>query len=193
MLEAEEFHVVSSAHLRRPRFGKIPAAVAYSGISRSRLYEIAGANTGLFKKWARARLSTSTCSTSFSIGCRSLKLRHARLENRTLFLFTLDRREQLNAPVAAWRQAWHDFSYPARRQLRCRSGAFNHVRGRRQRRRSRLNSPRSPRSRNSPRSPSPFGPQVGSGPAILLCIGSAVSSGSRRPTWRAFMAQHREG
>jgi hypothetical protein len=38
------------AHPFRPRFGKIPAAVAYSGISRSRLYELAAEIPGLFKK-----------------------------------------------------------------------------------------------------------------------------------------------
>jgi hypothetical protein len=34
----------------RPRFGKIPAAVAYSGRSRARLYVLAGQHEGLFKK-----------------------------------------------------------------------------------------------------------------------------------------------
>jgi hypothetical protein len=34
----------------RPRFGKIPAAVAYSGRSRSRLYELAPQYRGLFRK-----------------------------------------------------------------------------------------------------------------------------------------------
>jgi propanediol dehydratase small subunit len=34
----------------RPRFGKIPAAVKYSGRSRGRLYQLATAHPGLFKK-----------------------------------------------------------------------------------------------------------------------------------------------
>jgi hypothetical protein len=39
-----------SEHPVRPRFGKIPAAVTYSSICRSRLYEIAAMTPGLFKK-----------------------------------------------------------------------------------------------------------------------------------------------
>jgi hypothetical protein len=34
----------------RPRFGKIPAALSYSGLGRSKLYELAGQHPGLFKK-----------------------------------------------------------------------------------------------------------------------------------------------
>jgi hypothetical protein len=34
----------------RPRFGKIPAAVKYSGRSRGRLYQLASQHPGLFKK-----------------------------------------------------------------------------------------------------------------------------------------------
>ena len=34
----------------RPRLGKIPTAVAYSGRSRTRLYELADEYKGLFKK-----------------------------------------------------------------------------------------------------------------------------------------------
>ncbi len=40
----------SRSCLTRPRFGKIPAAVAYSGLGRSKLYEVAAENPGLFKK-----------------------------------------------------------------------------------------------------------------------------------------------
>jgi hypothetical protein len=42
--------VASPSRPARPRFGKIPAAVHYSGLSRSKLYEIAAANLGLFRK-----------------------------------------------------------------------------------------------------------------------------------------------
>jgi len=34
----------------RPRFGKIPKAIEYSGLSRGRLYQLAGTIPGLFKK-----------------------------------------------------------------------------------------------------------------------------------------------
>jgi hypothetical protein len=34
----------------RPRFGNLPAAIAYSGRSRSRLYEWAAENPGLIRK-----------------------------------------------------------------------------------------------------------------------------------------------
>jgi hypothetical protein len=37
-------------YITRPRFGKIPVAVAYSGRSRSRLYEWAMEHEGLFVK-----------------------------------------------------------------------------------------------------------------------------------------------
>jgi hypothetical protein len=40
----------------RPRFGKIPAAIAYSGFGRSKLYEVAGANHGLFRKSGKSTL-----------------------------------------------------------------------------------------------------------------------------------------
>jgi hypothetical protein len=35
---------------RRPRMGKVPAAVEYSGRSRSRLYELAQEHRDLFRK-----------------------------------------------------------------------------------------------------------------------------------------------
>ena len=38
----------------RPRFGRLPAAVAYSGISRSSLYIAAASHPGLFKKNGKA-------------------------------------------------------------------------------------------------------------------------------------------
>ena len=34
----------------RPRFGKIPAAMHYSGFGRSKLYEVAADHPGLFRK-----------------------------------------------------------------------------------------------------------------------------------------------
>jgi hypothetical protein len=34
----------------RPRFGRIPTAVAYSGVGRSSLYELASKVPGLFRK-----------------------------------------------------------------------------------------------------------------------------------------------
>ncbi len=34
----------------RPRFGRIPAAVSYSGLGRTKLYELAPAHPGLFRK-----------------------------------------------------------------------------------------------------------------------------------------------
>jgi hypothetical protein len=37
-------------HFARPRCGRISTAVAYSGVSRSRLYELAAITPGLFKK-----------------------------------------------------------------------------------------------------------------------------------------------
>jgi hypothetical protein len=40
----------SSIHFARPRFGRISTAANYSGISRSRLYEYAAVNAGLFRK-----------------------------------------------------------------------------------------------------------------------------------------------
>ena len=40
----------------RPRFGKLPAAIAYSGISRSRMYEHAAVYRGLIKKNGKASL-----------------------------------------------------------------------------------------------------------------------------------------
>ena len=41
---------------RRPRFGKIPAAVTYSGISRTVLYQLREATPGLFRKNGKATL-----------------------------------------------------------------------------------------------------------------------------------------
>jgi hypothetical protein len=41
---------------RRPRFGKIPAAVAYSGVSRTVLYELRDVTPGLFRKNGKATL-----------------------------------------------------------------------------------------------------------------------------------------
>ena len=35
---------------KRPRFGRLPKAVAYSGRSRTRLYELAAQYPGLFRK-----------------------------------------------------------------------------------------------------------------------------------------------
>jgi hypothetical protein len=40
----------------KPRFGKIPAAAAYSGLGRTRLYEIAAENPGLFRKSGKSTL-----------------------------------------------------------------------------------------------------------------------------------------
>ena len=40
----------SQSRPARPRFGKIPAAVDYSGLGRSKLYEVAADNPGLFRK-----------------------------------------------------------------------------------------------------------------------------------------------
>ena len=47
---------VSVNSRRRPRFGKIPSAVAYSGISRTVLYELREATPGLFRKNGKATL-----------------------------------------------------------------------------------------------------------------------------------------
>ena len=41
---------------RRPRFGKIPVAVAYSGISRTLLYKLREATPSLFRKNGKATL-----------------------------------------------------------------------------------------------------------------------------------------
>lgn len=41
-------------HFARPRFGRLNAAMTYSGIGRSRLYELAAATPGLFKKNGKA-------------------------------------------------------------------------------------------------------------------------------------------
>jgi hypothetical protein len=38
------------APFHRPRFGRIPMAMAYAGIGRTRLYDFAGKNPGLFRK-----------------------------------------------------------------------------------------------------------------------------------------------
>jgi hypothetical protein len=40
----------------RPRFGRIPAAKAASGLSRASLYILAGRNPGLFKKFNDATI-----------------------------------------------------------------------------------------------------------------------------------------
>jgi hypothetical protein len=40
----------ANARPARPRFGRLPAATAYSGISRSSLYIAAGKTPGLFRK-----------------------------------------------------------------------------------------------------------------------------------------------
>jgi hypothetical protein len=40
----------ANAQPARPRFGRLPAATAYSGLSRSTLYILAGENPDLFKK-----------------------------------------------------------------------------------------------------------------------------------------------
>jgi hypothetical protein len=44
----------------RPRFGKIPEALAYSGISRSRFYEWAREHPALIRKNGRASLADFT-------------------------------------------------------------------------------------------------------------------------------------
>jgi hypothetical protein len=41
---------VTSTAAPHPRFGKIPAACAYSGRSRARLYQLAAQHEGLFRK-----------------------------------------------------------------------------------------------------------------------------------------------
>lgn len=41
---------------RRPRYGKIRAAVAYAGAGRTKLYELAAENPGLFVKLGTATL-----------------------------------------------------------------------------------------------------------------------------------------
>jgi hypothetical protein len=47
---------VQAAPLERPRFGKIPAALAYSGLGRTKLYELAGEHPGLFRKLGKSTL-----------------------------------------------------------------------------------------------------------------------------------------
>jgi hypothetical protein len=49
-------HNPARQRAQRPRFDRIPAAVAYSGISRSRLYQWAGKRPGLFVKNGTATL-----------------------------------------------------------------------------------------------------------------------------------------
>jgi hypothetical protein len=46
----------TSIHFARPRFGRISIASNYSGISRSRLYELAAVTPGLFRKNASATI-----------------------------------------------------------------------------------------------------------------------------------------
>ena len=41
---------IENESLGRPRFGKLPAAVEYSGMSRARLYQLAALTPGLFRK-----------------------------------------------------------------------------------------------------------------------------------------------
>jgi hypothetical protein len=48
MSEAER--KAADTRFARPRFGRIPIAESYSGVSRSRLYELAAATPGLFRK-----------------------------------------------------------------------------------------------------------------------------------------------
>lgn len=40
----------------RPRFGKLPATVEYSGMSRARLYQLAAVTPGLFRKNGHATI-----------------------------------------------------------------------------------------------------------------------------------------
>jgi hypothetical protein len=47
---------MSHVTISRPRFGKIPAATAYSGLGRTKLYEEAAANPGLFRKAGAATI-----------------------------------------------------------------------------------------------------------------------------------------
>jgi hypothetical protein len=47
---------MSHATINRPRFGKIPAAMAYSGLGRMKLYEEAAANPALFRKAGAATI-----------------------------------------------------------------------------------------------------------------------------------------
>jgi len=47
---------LSPTHRQRPRFGRIPAALLYSGASRSGLYEWAAEYPGLFRKNGAATL-----------------------------------------------------------------------------------------------------------------------------------------
>jgi hypothetical protein len=47
---------MSHTTINRPRFGKIPAAMAYSGLGRMKLYEEAAANPGLFRKAGAATI-----------------------------------------------------------------------------------------------------------------------------------------
>jgi hypothetical protein len=46
----------NAGRLARPRFGKIPAAIAYCGFGRSKLYEAAGDHPGLFRKSGKSTL-----------------------------------------------------------------------------------------------------------------------------------------
>jgi hypothetical protein len=47
---------MSNTTFNRPRFGKIPAAMTYSGLGRMKLYEEAAANPQLFRKAGTATL-----------------------------------------------------------------------------------------------------------------------------------------
>jgi hypothetical protein len=47
---------MSNTSINRPRFGKIPAAMTYSGLGRMKLYAEAAANPNLFRKAGTATL-----------------------------------------------------------------------------------------------------------------------------------------
>src|SRR5262249_60207060 len=51
-----ETSLMSHATINRPRFGKIPAATAYSGLGRTKLYEEAAANPTRFRKSVAATI-----------------------------------------------------------------------------------------------------------------------------------------
>ena len=49
-------------HVRtRPRFGRIPDALAYIGVGRTKLYEIASSNPGVFRKTGGCTLVDFDC------------------------------------------------------------------------------------------------------------------------------------
>jgi len=47
---------MSTLQVIRPRFGRIRAAMVYSGIGRSKLYEMAAVHHGLFRKNGRTNV-----------------------------------------------------------------------------------------------------------------------------------------